>query len=41
MHFNSEAKITNDSDYSFHIKAAELYNQSYRLHVTPYRTTSY
>ena len=33
--FNCKATPTNDTNYSCHIKAVELLNQSYRVHIMP------
>ena len=32
---------TNNTGYSCHIKAVELLNQSYGVHITPHHATSY
>ena len=41
MCFKSKAMHTNNTNYSCHIKAENLFNQSYRVHITPHHATSY
>ena len=35
IYINAKAMLTNDANYYCHIKAEELINQSYELHITP------
>ena len=38
-HTNAKAVPTNDTYYGCHIKAVELFNRSYGVHITSYHST--